>query len=313
MLLLLSSTAHMRRVSAVVNTSMWKQTNVNTSQMSCDAVYVYNREVCRNSPIDQSNPIQCVLVLFARIVHSTMITYKLLHFKNASVISLPITTCFNLVHIRVKTWPFTISHFTTRRTAVYAGVHLPSHTGFCNGDFRPLQNLHPLTDHETADHSSHNQHLSILLRLFEAKYFDWNSNRETPMGAPKTGTLVATMCHLPWYLVCWVYHLNHVLILGRPLVKLFYLCYGTVVLSVCPVCDVGVTYYGQTVGWIKMKLGKGVGLGPGHNVLNGDLASPPKKGHSPSPIFGPCPLPYGWMDEDATWHGRIGLGLATLC
>ena len=33
MLLLLSSTAHMRRVSAVVKTSMWKQTNVNTSQL----------------------------------------------------------------------------------------------------------------------------------------------------------------------------------------------------------------------------------------------------------------------------------------
>jgi len=35
-----------------------------------------------------------------------------------------------------------------------------------------------------------------------------------------------------------------------------------------------VTLYscGQTVGWIKMPLGKEVGLGPGHTVLDGDPA-----------------------------------------
>ena len=41
---------------------------------------------------------------------------------------------------------------------------------------------------------------------------------------------------------------------------------------------------GQTAGWIKMPLGKEVGLDPGHTVLDGDPAPPPK-GHS-SPIFG---------------------------
>jgi len=40
-------------------------------------------------------------------------------------------------------------------------------------------------------------------------------------------------------------------------------------------------YCGQTVGWIKMKIGTEVGLGPGHIVLNGDSALPPVKGHSP--------------------------------
>jgi len=35
-------------------------------------------------------------------------------------------------------------------------------------------------------------------------------------------------------------------------------------------------YCGQTVEWIKMKLGKEVGLGPGHIVLDED-----PKGHSP--------------------------------
>ena len=40
-------------------------------------------------------------------------------------------------------------------------------------------------------------------------------------------------------------------------------------------------YCGQTIGWIKTKLGVQVGLGPGHIVLDGDLATPPPKGHSP--------------------------------
>jgi len=61
-------------------------------------------------------------------------------------------------------------------------------------------------------------------------------------------------------------------------------------------------YCGQMVGWIKMKLGMQVGLGPGHTVLDGDPAPPPQKGHSP-PIFGPYLLwQNGWMDQVATWY-----------
>jgi len=61
---------------------------------------------------------------------------------------------------------------------------------------------------------------------------------------------------------------------------------------------------GQTVGRIKMKLGKQVGLGPGHIVLDGDPAPPTPKGHSPHPIFGPYLLrPNSCMDQDATWYG----------
>ena len=90
-----------------------------------------------------------------------------------------------------------------------------------------------------------------------------------------------------------------------------------------------------------MKLGVLVGLGPGHIVLDGELAPPPqrrtapnfrpisvvakwldglrcpgdfvldgepatlpKKGAEPPPIFGPCPWwPNGWMDQDGTSHG----------
>ena len=39
-------------------------------------------------------------------------------------------------------------------------------------------------------------------------------------------------------------------------------------------------YCGQTVEWIKLKLGKQVGLVPGHIVLDGDPAPLPK-GYSP--------------------------------
>jgi len=62
---------------------------------------------------------------------------------------------------------------------------------------------------------------------------------------------------------------------GRPFVKRFALCYQTVVcLSVCPVClSVMLVYCGQMVGWIKMKLGMPVGLGPGHIVLDWDPAT----------------------------------------
>jgi len=58
-------------------------------------------------------------------------------------------------------------------------------------------------------------------------------------------------------------------------------------LSVCPVLSVlsvTLVYCGQTVGWIKMKLGTQAGLGPGHNVLDGDPDPLPLKGHSPIPI-----------------------------
>jgi len=46
------------------------------------------------------------------------------------------------------------------------------------------------------------------------------------------------------------------------------------------VLSVTLTYCGQAVGWIKMKLGIQVGLGPGHIVLDGDPAPPPPKWHS---------------------------------
>jgi len=38
---------------------------------------------------------------------------------------------------------------------------------------------------------------------------------------------------------------------------------------------------GQTAGWIKLPLGMDVGLGPGDFVLDGDPASPIKKGAQP--------------------------------
>jgi len=54
------------------------------------------------------------------------------------------------------------------------------------------------------------------------------------------------------------------------------------VLSCLSVCDVGVI-------WIKMKLGMEVGLGPGHSVLDGDPAPPPKK-RGTAPNFRPMSI-----------------------
>jgi len=73
-------------------------------------------------------------------------------------------------------------------------------------------------------------------------------------------------------------------ILGRQFVKRFTLFYQTVVclscLSALSALSATVVYYGQTVGWIKMKPGLKVCLGPGHLLLHGDPAAPlppPKK------------------------------------
>ena len=53
------------------------------------------------------------------------------------------------------------------------------------------------------------------------------------------------------------------------------------------VLTVTLVYCGQTVVWIKMKLGMQVGLGPGHIVLDEDPAPLPKKGAEPPPNFRP--------------------------
>jgi len=80
------------------------------------------------------------------------------------------------------------------------------------------------------------------------------------------------------------------------------LCYRTVVLHVplsCPVCDVGVAYCNQAVGWIEMKLGTHVGLGPGHIVLDGDPFAPsPQKRSTAAPKFSAhvcCGQTAGWI------------------
>jgi len=74
----------------------------------------------------------------------------------------------------------------------------------------------------------------------------------------------------------------------------------------CPVClSVTLVYFGQTVGWIKMKLGMEAVLGPGHIVLDGNPAPP--KGHSPS-IFGHvcCGQTAAWIKMPL--GTEIGLG-----
>jgi len=54
------------------------------------------------------------------------------------------------------------------------------------------------------------------------------------------------------------------------------------VMSLLSACQsVTLVYCGQTVVWMKMKLGMQVGLGPAHIALDGDPPPPPPKGHSP--------------------------------
>ena len=46
--------------------------------------------------------------------------------------------------------------------------------------------------------------------------------------------------------------------------------------------SVTLVYCGQTVGWVRVKLGMQVGLGPGHIVLDGDPAPDPHWGTAPN-------------------------------
>ena len=71
-------------------------------------------------------------------------------------------------------------------------------------------------------------------------------------------------------------------------------------LSVCPVClSVMLVYCGQTVGWINMKLGMHVALGPGHIVLDGDPTPPAQKRVAPN--FWPMSIVAKRLDG-STYH-----------
>jgi len=74
-------------------------------------------------------------------------------------------------------------------------------------------------------------------------------------------------------------------------------------LSVCLVLSVTLVYCGQTVGWITMKLGMQVGLGPGHIVVDWDPAPPSPKRALP-PSFRPISVVAKWMDVwRRPWYG----------
>jgi len=89
----------------------------------------------------------------------------------------------------------------------------------------------------------------------------------------------------------------------------------SVCLSVCQsVClSVMLVYCDQTVGWMKMKLGTEVGLGPGHIMLDGYLARPTQRG-TLLPNFWPMSVVAKWLDRPRCHLVRIqALAQATLC
>ena len=81
----------------------------------------------------------------------------------------------------------------------------------------------------------------------------------------------------------------------------------------CPLClyvlSVTLVYCGQTVGWIKTKLGVQVGLGPGHIVLDEIPANPPPLQNGQRPQFSAhvhCGQTAGWIMMPLSIE--IGLG-----
>jgi len=57
---------------------------------------------------------------------------------------------------------------------------------------------------------------------------------------------------------------------------------------------VTLVYCGQTVGWIKIKFGMEVGVGPVHIVLDGDPAPLPQRGEFPN--FPSITVVAKWLD-----------------
>jgi len=68
------------------------------------------------------------------------------------------------------------------------------------------------------------------------------------------------------------------------------------------VCDVGVLWPN---GWTDQDETWQAGRPqPRPHCVRWEPSSPSPKGHSPSPIFGPCLLwSNGWLNQDATWYG----------
>jgi len=75
------------------------------------------------------------------------------------------------------------------------------------------------------------------------------------------------------------------------------------------VLSVTLVYCGQTVGWIKTKLGAEVGLPPGHILLYGDSAVPPQRSTvSQFSVHVSCGQNAGWIKMPLGREVGIGPG-----
>ena len=84
------------------------------------------------------------------------------------------------------------------------------------------------------------------------------------------------------------------------------------VLSILSCLSATLVYCGQMIGWIMVKLGTKVGLGPGPTVLDEDPAPPPqKKGHSPqfsAHVFVCGDQTAGWIKVSLVTEVGLGPG-----
>ena len=97
-------------------------------------------------------------------------------------------------------------------------------------------------------------------------------------------------------------------VFGQPFVKRFALCYRTIVCL--SVLSVTLVYCGQTIGWIKTKLGMQVCLGPGHIVLDGGPSCPPKGAQPPYSVHICCGQMARWIKMPL--GKEVGLGLSEI-
>ena len=107
------------------------------------------------------------------------------------------------------------------------------------------------------------------------------------------------------------------MVLGQPFVKLFALCYQTIVCLSCPFClfvlSAALVYCGQTVRWIKMKFCTQVGPRPRPwpHCVRWEPSSPsPKSGRSPRQFSAHicCRQMAGWIKMPLGMEVNLGPG-----
>jgi len=130
----------------------------------------------------------------------------------------------------------------------------------------------------------HAEHITTLHILLKFLVFGWPFLKRFTLYYPTVVCLSAMSCLWCWCMVAKQMDQNETWHGGRPRPWPHCVTWGP-----SPPPFSAYVCRGPTAGWIKMPVATKVDLGPGHIVLDGHPAPPPKGAQQP-PLFGPCLL-----------------------